>query len=302
VKKSGSPPCWLLLGVLSLSACQAPSPRALEPLFDSRVALEPLLAKLKASGGEPGKIFRPRSAADLLSLQAGKRYKFVSLREGRLAVAPLPADAPGNEYVHPVLAGGGAVRTAGGLRVDHDGSSLRKVTVDQDSQAYCPTPDSLGAALTDLARIGVAGEVMRVENRPPACPELLSAGQPRYGELMVEVGRRFELAGRGFRARRPELAGFELEELQELFAEDLPKAAPPRVNAGVDLAGLAGAFRQTNLAELQAAVRARDPRAFALAYGRAAETCNGCHRASGHAFIEIPTQPGAPVPRFDSAR
>ncbi len=286
-----------------LTGCRASSPGLPEPLFDCRVAVEPLLAKLKASGGDPGRILRPRSSADLLSLKSGKRYKFASLRDGRLAVAPLPADAEANEYVHPVLAGGAPVRTAGGLRVDHDGSSLRRVTVDQDSKAYCPTAASLSAALVELARVGVQPEVLRVENRPPACGEAPAPeGGPRYGELMAEVGRRFELAGRSVRAGRLALAAFELEELQEIFDEDLPRAEPPRVKAGVDLAGVAGAFRQTNLPELLAAVRARDFRTFGAAYARAAETCNGCHRATGHDFIEVPTTPGAAVPRLDPLR
>jgi hypothetical protein len=286
-----------------LTACRASPPGLPPPLFDSRVPVDPLLAKLKASGGDPGRILRPRSAADLLSLANGKRYKFASLRDGRLAVAPLPADAEANEYVHPVLGGGAPVRTAGGLRVEHDGSSLRKVTVDQESKAYCPTAASLSAALVELERIGVPAEILRIENRPPACGEASTPEmEPRYGELMAEVGRRFELAGRSVRAGRLALAAFELEELQEIFEEDLPKAAPPRVNAGADLAGVAGAFRQTNLPELLAAVRARDGRAFGAAYARAAETCNGCHRASGHGFIEVPSLPGAAVPRLDPQR
>jgi hypothetical protein len=294
----------LLFSAATLAACKGSSPAPPAPLFDSRVAVDPLLAKLMASGGDPARILHPRSAAARRSRQAGKRYKFVSLRDGRLAVAPLPADAAGNEYVHPVLAGGAAVHTAGGLRVDHDGSSLRKVTVDQDSKAYCPTAASLSAALAELTRMGVASESLRVENQPPACAEAGKApeGGPRYGELMAEVGRRFELAGRSVQARRFELASFEVGELQEIFEEDLPKAEPPRVNAGVDLAGVAGAFRQTNLPELLAATGSRDVRAFQAAYARAAGTCNGCHRASGHEFIEVPSLPGVAVPRLDPRR
>jgi len=54
-------------------------------------------------------------------------------RGGTLAVAPL--DAPGNEYVHPVLGRGEAVLTAGNIRVDREGGKLARVTVDQDSKA-----------------------------------------------------------------------------------------------------------------------------------------------------------------------
>ncbi len=159
-----------LLALLLASGCSAPP---VPPLFDSRVPLEPLLAKLKESGGDPGRILRPRATADLGRLESGRRYKFVVARDGQLAIAPLPADDPSNEYVHPVLAGGDPVRTAGGIRIERDGSAIRKVAVDQDSKAYCPTAASLDAALTALAGLGVPADRLLVENRPPACADPL---------------------------------------------------------------------------------------------------------------------------------
>jgi hypothetical protein len=86
-----------------------------------------------------------------------------------LAVAPLPADAQGNEYVHPILAGGGPVRTAGGIRVERAHGAVERVVVDQDSKAYCPTSDSLGAAVQALSAAGVPEAIIRREDRPPAC-------------------------------------------------------------------------------------------------------------------------------------
>lgn len=283
----------------ALSGCAAqPAPR---PLFESRVPLAPLLAKLQASGGDPGKILTPSAAADLDRLEGGKRYKFAIRPAGTLAIAPLPVDAKSNEYVHPVLGEGHAVLTAGNIRVDREGGKLTRVTVDQDSKAYCPTGDSLEAALEALARLGVPPERLRVENRPPACVGTQSAERPgsRYGALMAEVGQRFERLGRAAVARRFDLAEFERGEIEELFEEDLPKAEPPRESAGVNLAGVADAFRQTNLPDLKTALDAKDPATVKAAYSRAAETCNGCHRASGHAFVEIPRLPGQPVPRLD---
>lgn len=291
---------FLLAGVLATCSRQ-PSPG---PLFDSRVPLEPLLAKLKASGGDASKVLRPVAGSDLDGLQAGKRYKFVVRQDGRLAIAPLPADAASNEYVHPVLGQGGAVRTAGGVRLERDGQVIRTVTVDQDSKAYCPTAESLSAALDELGRLGIPAEKLRVENRPPACAGAPPPPPPpaRYGALMSEVGSRFERLGRAARARRLELAVFELEEIEEIFEEDLPRAEPPRESAGVNLAGVAQAFAQTDLPQMKAALQTKDRAAFKAAYARAAETCNGCHRTSGHAFIQIPTEPGESVPRLDPVR
>jgi hypothetical protein len=291
-----------LLAVAALSllaACSAERPP--QPLFESRVAVDPLLARLKASGGDVGQILAPRAAADLDRLEPGKRYKFVVRRDERLAIAPLPADAAANEYVHPVLGLGAPVLTAGNIRVAREGRALATVTVDQDSKAYCPTGDSLSAALSELVRLGVPRDRLRVENRPPACVGAESAASegPRYGALMAEVGTRFERLGRAAVARRYELAEFERGEMEEVFEEDLPRAEPPRESRGVNLTGVAQAFRETNLKELKSALDARDPAAFKAAYSRAAETCNGCHRASGHAFVEIPGVPGQPVPRLD---
>jgi cytochrome c553 len=129
-------------------------------------------------------------------------------------------------------------------------------------------------------------------------PSAEGAGGARYGELMSEVGRRFELLGRAAGARRWELAGFELHELEETF-EDLPHAKPPEGADKVDLRALEQAFTNTHPPALQAALTAKDQGAFAKAFGETAGTCNGCHHASGHAFIEIPSEPGATIPKLD---
>jgi mono/diheme cytochrome c family protein len=290
----------IILLLVGVGAACSGRPQAVA-LFDSRVAYEPLATKLKASGGDPARIVRPRRAADLSALQPGKRYKFVVGPEGTLAIAPLPADAPSNEYVHPVLGGGGPVRTAGNIRIDREGESLVRVVVDQDSKSYCPAAESLSVALEALSNLGIPGDRLRVDNRPPACvgAEPAPAEGPRYGALMAEVGTRFERMGRAARAGRFELAEFERGEIEEIFEEDLPKAEPPRESAGVNLAGVAQAFAQTNLPDLKKAIESTDPSAIKRAYALAAETCNGCHRTSGHAFVEIPGQPGQPVPRLD---
>jgi hypothetical protein len=135
------------------------------------VPLAPVLAKLRAAGGDPARVLTLKSQADLLRLQPGERYKFSLPVDGRFVVGPQPANAPGNVYSHPILSGGAPVLTAGGLAVQHDGASVLKVTVDQDSQSYCTTAESLQAALLWMVAAGVPAERLRVENRPPDCPE-----------------------------------------------------------------------------------------------------------------------------------
>jgi hypothetical protein len=139
------------------------------PLFTSKVPYAPLVAKLKASGGDLSRIVRPRAAQELTRLESGKRYKFVLDGSGALAIAPMPADAPNNEYVHPILAGGAPVRTAGGIAVDHAGGKVVKVTLDQDSKAYCPTLQSLEEAARTLAKLGIASPMVVRQDRPPQC-------------------------------------------------------------------------------------------------------------------------------------
>jgi hypothetical protein len=153
----------LLMGLIGANASAKPV------LLTSQVPIEPLRQKLKDSGGDPAQILRPKKLADLGRFETGKRYKFVVLASGQLAVAPLPADAQHNEYVHPILADGAAVQTAGGLRVERDGEKLKAVVVDQDSKAYCPTLESLGAARSALVALGVPATQIRLDDHSPGC-------------------------------------------------------------------------------------------------------------------------------------
>ncbi len=126
-----------------------------------------------------------------------------------------------------------------------------------------------------------------------------AAPAQRYGDAMSELGRRFELVGRAAAAGRFELVRYQLGEIDEIFDDDLPHAAPPKVGSNVNLAGVAQAFAETNLPELDRAAAAHDRAAFAAAFNRASAVCNGCHQATGHAFIEIPGELGASVPKLD---
>ena len=116
---------------------------------------------------------------------------------------------------------------------------------------------------------------------------------------MSEVGRRFELAGRAAVAHRFELASFEVGELAELFEGDLPNAELPKEGPTAALPALAAAFAKTHPPELAKAAKANDAQAFADAFQRASVACNGCHQASGHGFIQIPSVPGRSVPDLE---
>ncbi len=155
----------VFLGLLLAGAVASARPAT----FTSRVPYEPLVAKLKASGGSEERIIHVERAADLDRLDDGRRYKFVVDARGRLAVAPLAVDAPANEYVHPILAGGGPVLTAGGIRVEHANGRIVRIVVDQESHAYCPTSESLSEAVRALTAVGIDADVVQREDKPPKC-------------------------------------------------------------------------------------------------------------------------------------
>jgi len=122
-----------------------------------------------------------------------------------------------------------------------------------------------------------------------------SAPRPSFGNLMAEVGRRFELAGRAAEANRYELAAFEAREIREVFEDDIPGAELPKEGPTTHIPAEAKAFLPID-AELEKAATAKDAHAFELAFQHAAAACNGCHAASGKPFIQIPTALGKAVP------
>jgi mono/diheme cytochrome c family protein len=116
---------------------------------------------------------------------------------------------------------------------------------------------------------------------------------------MVQVARRFEIAGRAANANRFELAEFEAGEIEELFETDVPGAELPKEGPTAQIHPMAKAFLAANAPELRKAAAARDHAGFATAFQRAAAACNACHQASAKGFIQVPSEPGKTVPDLD---
>jgi len=116
------------------------------------------------------------------------------------------------------------------------------------------------------------------------------------GDVMVDVGRRFEVLGRAAVANRYELAAYEADELGELFENDVPHASLPKEGPTAQIPALAKAFLQTAPPALIKAAQAKDPVAFNAAYGDAASLCNACHQSAEKGFIQVPVIPGQAVP------
>jgi hypothetical protein len=119
------------------------------------------------------------------------------------------------------------------------------------------------------------------------------------GNVMAEVGRRFEIAGRAAKANRFELAEYEAGEIEELFETDVPSAKMPKEGPTAHIPAMAKAFLESNAPELRKAAASGDRAAFAAAFQRAAVACNACHQASAKGFIQVPSEPGKGVPDLD---
>lgn len=116
------------------------------------------------------------------------------------------------------------------------------------------------------------------------------------GDVMVDVGRRFEVAGRAAAANRYELAAYEADELGEIFENDVPRASLPKEGHTAQIPALSKQFLASAQPALLKAAQARDPVAFASAYADAAGQCNACHQSADKGFIQVPTTPGMAVP------
>ena len=112
----------------------------------------------------------------------------------------------------------------------------------------------------------------------------------RFGPAMIEIALRFERAGRAVLATRGELASYDVDEIAEIFDDDLVAMAD------TNAAQLARDFARSSIPAMRDAARKHDAAAFKLSVAQAARTCNACHRASGKAFIEIPDLLGVAVP------
>lgn len=94
-------------------------------------------------------------------------------------------------------------------------------------------------------------------SREQASSSSTAAPKPRLGNVMVEVARRFEIAGRAMNANRFELAEFEVGEIEELFEDDVPNAELPKEGPTAHIPAVAKGFLEANVPELKRAAAAK---------------------------------------------
>lgn len=290
--------CWratvAVLLCLVGSACR-PAARA-DVLFDSRVPVADLEQRLTALHGSLSLAKEPKQVPDFLRFTSGKRYAFAIRRNGILRAAPMPSDEGGNPYSAAALADGEPVLTAGGLIVIHAGGEVEKIVADAESVEYCPTTESLHHLVRVLEQAGISPDRVRIDNRPRFCISdipvraPLMAGRPGsrdYGDVMVEIDRRFTRLGEAIAARRADRADYELFGLLRSVRDDLPQARPPEDASADRLEPFARRLVDTDFPFLRQAVWDEDWSRVREGYEKMAATCNACHAAGGIAFLRI---------------
>ena len=112
--------------------------------------------------------------------------------------------------------------------------------------------------------------------------------QPGLGTVMIEYGHRFALAYHAVQAGDWGMAQYQLKEaaeIQEVGEVTRPGKADALKN-----------FEHSYLDKLMEDVAAKDADAFETDYEAAVQGCNGCHEATGHAYVRFvtpATQPAA---------
>jgi hypothetical protein len=143
---------------------------------------------------------------------------------------------------------------------------------------------------TTLATIAAATLVIATNSAPgePAKPY-----EPGLIEYMAHVQSHHVKIWLAGNARNWELADYQVDELKELL-EDVAKRVPKYRD--VPVGQMIETTTMAPIGELEAAVKARDSKAFAAAYDKLTAACNNCHEAAGRGFIVIQRPASSPFP------
>jgi len=120
---------------------------------------------------------------------------------------------------------------------------------------------------------------------------------PSMGDLMTMAvqPRHTKLAYAG-QARNWTYAAYEADELRHAF-DRVAKTIP--VYRDNDIAGAAQQNMKAPLDALDAAIKARNAAAFAVAYGRVTKGCNACHQSNAHPEVVIKSPAAGAYPDQD---
>jgi hypothetical protein len=118
---------------------------------------------------------------------------------------------------------------------------------------------------------------------------------------MLEIDRRFTLAGAAIAGKDVDTADYYLYALLRSMGEDLPRARPSESRRGQALDGFAQTFIRDDFPPLRQAVGDEDwPRAEA-SFSQPAAACNACHQAANVTFLVV-RSPFAPRSSTNAGR
>ena len=147
-----------------------------------------------------------------------------------------------------------------------------------------------------LAAASVALAVPAGSRAQPAPPAAAAAPVPDYhpsfGDLMtMAVQPRHIKVGVAGKARNWTYVTYESSELRNAFGR-IARTIP--AYRGSKLADLFAAGITPQLDEMDAAIKAKDGKAFDAAYGHLTQACNACHAALEHAYVVVQEPQGSP--------
>jgi hypothetical protein len=105
----------------------------------------------------------------------------------------------------------------------------------------------------------------------------------RAGELMIEVEKRFERAGRAATSGHWELATYDVHELREVFDDEL---LPKSWNEKPPLLQESKGFVEHTLPALEAAARTHDA-GWSTTFRETVDACNHCHHVEKMDFLVV---------------
>jgi hypothetical protein len=146
----------------------------------------------------------------------------------------------------------------------------------------------LGAALGVIFMLWRQNEALK---NPPAAPAIASKPYP-VGEMMGYLQRYTDKLWYAGDAGNWELAKFYHDEIAETAADI---AAAHVVNDGIEVSQQVGELLPPMLAKIDQVIAAKDAAQFRPRYNELVATCNDCHAATKHTFIQIalPSGPSA---------
>jgi hypothetical protein len=146
-----------------------------------------------------------------------------------------------------------------------------------DGQMRTRGASDTGALQESLER--VQAELQLAKELAPGLGQYMTTIQLHAGKLWFAA-----------KANNWELAAYELHELEETME------AVKKLNVeknGVKISNVMDAVLQTQIAQLEKSIKAKNQSEFTRSYDETLSACNGCHIESGHKFIQI-VRPAAP--------